>query len=338
MELLADMASKTGICTNAAGCTLAYTKKPVVVAEGAEFRCPECGQPLQEPQGGDAGGGGKTPIWLIAAAVIVVVLIAAGFFLVPKMISRSTSTAETTPAPAEKPATPEPVVAKTEPLATTPFPATPAPAKQIPAPPPPVATPKVAAQPPPAATPMARETVPPPPVSSAPPVPDTVSSSMATITPLIENKQENSEVKKQVLVRIDSMPNLSPANRSKLYTAVDRARGMYKMAIVSFDSGRIAPTPAAVTQLVDGLRTADVQRLLTDPTAVIIVLGYADSKGDDKKNLQISTERAESLSKALRDQGKILNVMHAVGMGGSEMFGKGQRDKNRVVEIWAVLP
>lgn len=327
------MASKTGICTNAAGCTLAYTKKPVVVAEGAEFRCPECGQPLQEPQDATAGGGGKAPIWLIGAAVILVLLIAAGFFLLPKMISRSASTGEATPALAGKPAAPEPVAAKVEPPPVTPVPANP-----VHATPPPVATPRVAVQPPPAMTPMVKGTAPVPPAQSATPMADTASSSTATITPLVENKQENSEVKKQVLVRIDSMPNLTPTNRSKLYTAVDRARGMYKMAIISFDNGRIAPTPAAVTQLVEGLHTPDVQRLLTDPTAVIIVLGYADAKGDDKKNLQISTERAESLSKALRDQGRILNVMHAVGMGGSEMFGKGQRDKNRVVEIWAVLP
>jgi outer membrane protein OmpA-like peptidoglycan-associated protein len=326
------MASKTGICTNAAGCTLAYTKKPVTVAEGAEFRCPECGQPLQDAQGTTVGGGGKVPPWAIAAGAAVFLLIAAAFFIVPRMISRSSSTAESTPVPVAKPATPEPLIAKTQ---ATPAPATPAPAEAVPATPAPVATPKVAAQPPPTATPMAKETAPTPPVE---PPPDDASTSSATMTPLVENKQENAEVKKQVLVRIDSMPNLSPTNRSKLYTAVDRARGMYKMAIISFNSGRVTPTPAAVTQLVEGLHSPEVQRLLTDPTAVIIVLGYADPKGDEKKNLQISTERAESLSKALREQGKILNVMHAVGMGGSEMFGKGQRDKNRVVEIWAVLP
>jgi outer membrane protein OmpA-like peptidoglycan-associated protein len=177
---------------------------------------------------------------------------------------------------------------------------------------------------------MVAETPAPPPADAASPA--------ATMTPLVENKEENAEVKKQVLVRIDSMPNLSPTNRSKLYTAVDRARGMYKMAILTFDSGRVTPSGPAVTQLVEGLHSPAVQRLLNDPTAVIIVLGYADAKGDDKKNLQISTDRAESLAKALREQGKILNVMHAVGMGGSEMFGKGQRDKNRVVEVWAVLP
>jgi outer membrane protein OmpA-like peptidoglycan-associated protein len=169
-------------------------------------------------------------------------------------------------------------------------------------------------------------------------MPANASTSTATFPPLIENKEENSEVKKQVLVRIDSMPHLSPTNRSKLYTAVERARGMSKMAVISFDSGRTAPTPAALAQLVDGLHTPDVQRLLGDPTAVIVVLGYADSKGDDKRNLQISIDRAENLAKTLRDEGRILNVMHAVGMGSSEMFGKGQRDKNRVVEIWAVLP
>jgi flagellar motor protein MotB len=316
------MASKTGICTNAAGCTLAYTKKPVLIAEGAEFRCPECGQPLQEAQGATVGVGGKVPTWAVAAGVGAVLLIAAAFFLVPKMISHSSSVAESTPISAEKPATPEPTVANPEPVPATPVPAPPA----TPAP---VATPKMAAQQPATGTPIPREPALPP---------ENASASTATITPLVENKEENAEVKKQVLVRIDSMPNLSAANRSKLYNAVDRARGMYKMAIISFESGRVAPSGPAVTQLVQGLHTPDVQRLLNDPTAVLIILGYADAKGDDKKNLQISTERAENLSKALREQGKILNVMHAVGMGGSEMFGKGQRDKNRVVEIWAVLP
>jgi hypothetical protein len=323
------MATKTGICPNAAGCTLAYTKKPITVAEGAEFRCPECGQTLQDAAGATVGGGAKLPVWVVAAGIAGVFVIAAAFVVVPRMMSHS-----------DKPSAPEPSVVKNEPIATPappePAPATPVPATPAPVPSP-VATPTVAiATPVPAATPVAMEKPAATPIPVAPePVP---SNAGTTITPLVENKEENAEVKKQVLSRIDSMPNLSPTNRSKLYTAVDRARGMYKMAIINFDSGRVAPTGPAVTQLVEGLHTPGVQRLLTDPTAVLIVLGYADSKGDDKKNLQISTDRAESLTKALREQGKIMNVMHAVGMGGSEMFGKGQRDKNRVVEVWAVLP
>ena len=304
---------------------MAYTKKPVAIAEGAEFRCPECGTALQDAAGANAAGGGtKLPAWVIAAAVAAVLLVAAAFVIVPRMLSHS-----------DKTETPEPTVAKTEPVATPePAPATPVPATPPPAP---VATPKMASRTPaPAATPFGMERPAATPAMSA--TDTTPSNAGTTITPLVENKEENAEVKKQVLARIDSMPNLSPTNRTKLYSAVDRARGMYKMAIINFDSGRVSPTGPAVTQLVEGMRSPDVQRLLTDPTSVIIVLGYADSKGDDKKNLQISTDRAESLTKVMREQGKVLNVMHAVGMGGSEMFGKGQRGKNRVVEIWAVLP
>jgi hypothetical protein len=30
--------------------------------------------------------------------------------------------------------------------------------------------------------------------------------------------------------------------------------------------------------------------------------------------------------------------MHSVGMGGQELFDKENREKNRVVEVWAVQP
>jgi flagellar motor protein MotB len=134
------------------------------------------------------------------------------------------------------------------------------------------------------------------------------------------------------------MPDLSASNKSMLTTAVERARGMYKLSIINFGSGGVAPSSAAITQLVEGLHSPDVQKLLGDPTAVIIILGYADTQGNPDANLKISQQRAKSLEKALSIQGKIKNAMHAVGMGSSEMFGEKQREKNRVVEIWAVLP
>jgi len=33
-----------------------------------------------------------------------------------------------------------------------------------------------------------------------------------------------------------------------------------------------------------------------------------------------------------------MNLCHSVGMGSSEMFDARNLDKNRVVEVWAVLP
>jgi outer membrane protein OmpA-like peptidoglycan-associated protein len=66
--------------------------------------------------------------------------------------------------------------------------------------------------------------------------------------------------------------------------------------------------------------------------------GYADKKGDDAKNLDISRSRAESVVQALKDKLDLVNLMHAVGMGGQDLFDPSDLEKNRVVEVWAVQP
>ena len=48
--------------------------------------------------------------------------------------------------------------------------------------------------------------------------------------------------------------------------------------------------------------------------------------------------RAESAMQALRDTCGFLNIMHPVAMGGSQLFDTGDHARNRVVEVWAVLP
>jgi hypothetical protein len=35
---------------------------------------------------------------------------------------------------------------------------------------------------------------------------------------------------------------------------------------------------------------------------------------------------------------KLTNLMHSIGMGGQELFDKTNKEKNRVVEVWAVQP
>jgi len=82
----------------------------------------------------------------------------------------------------------------------------------------------------------------------------------------------------------------------------------------------------------------DIEKMLDDPTVVIVILGYADKQGDDQRNLQISTGRAQSVMEALRDQCGVQNVMHIVPMGGTDLLDPRQLAKNRVAEIWAVSP
>ena len=82
----------------------------------------------------------------------------------------------------------------------------------------------------------------------------------------------------------------------------------------------------------------DIEKMLDDPTVVIVILGYADKQGNDQTNLQISTARAQAVMEALRDQCGVQNVMHVVPMGGTDLLDPRQLAKNRVVEIWAVSP
>jgi outer membrane protein OmpA-like peptidoglycan-associated protein len=135
------------------------------------------------------------------------------------------------------------------------------------------------------------------------------------------------------------MPTISSDNKDKLYMSVDHARQMGKILTIPFPSGHVAVSPSDVDQLRSSLASAQLQPLTQDPTCVFVVLGFADMKGDEKANLHISSERAQSVLTALRDRCGILNVMHSIGMGGSTLFGNEKdAERNRVVEIWAVLP
>jgi outer membrane protein OmpA-like peptidoglycan-associated protein len=151
-------------------------------------------------------------------------------------------------------------------------------------------------------------------------------------------KKENKAVKDEVLTRVDLMPNVSASNKDKLYQAVERARSMGKILTIPFASGKTELATSDVEALRVELDKPDLARLREDPTAVFVILGYADPKGDPKKNLTYSQARADAVLKAMRDKLGIINVMHTIGMGGSKLLDADNLEKNRTVEIWAVLP
>lgn len=150
--------------------------------------------------------------------------------------------------------------------------------------------------------------------------------------------EENRAVRAAVLERIDQMPSLDGDDKDRFYVQVDRARGMGKVMTIPFASGETRIGKKSADELGAKLEVEAVQELIDNPTVVFVVLGYADTMGDPAKNLAISLERAESALEVLRDRYELLNVMHAVGMGSTELLGAGDLDKNRAVEIWAVVP
>jgi outer membrane protein OmpA-like peptidoglycan-associated protein len=156
--------------------------------------------------------------------------------------------------------------------------------------------------------------------------------------PVVSDRAEEDRTRQEVLQRIDLMKALTNAEKDKLYAQVERARGFTKIAIIPFTQNKTTAGGTQVDGLVKNLRGPAMQKLLSDPTVALIVLGYADKKGDEAKNLDISRSRAESVVQALKDKMDLVNLTHAVGMGGQDLFDPSNLEKNRVVEVWAVQP
>jgi outer membrane protein OmpA-like peptidoglycan-associated protein len=150
--------------------------------------------------------------------------------------------------------------------------------------------------------------------------------------------QVDEGLKREVLKRIDLMPNVSKANKDKLYNAVERARKMGIVLTVPFDKGKTTVAAKDVAGLKAALDKPETMDLRNDPTAVFVVLGYADPKGDPKANLGYSQSRADSVVNAMKRDGGVQNVVHAVAMGGSSLLDDKNLEKNRIAEVWVVLP
>ncbi len=195
------------------------------------------------------------------------------------------------------------------------------------------------AVPPDAPPPTVAAETPPNSLRAEPTAPATPRGPQAAID-LNPSNPENAVIKEEVLKRIDLMPDLSPENREKLYLRVERTPGMGRVATTYFEIGDTRLRNSDVMRLREDLETGPARKLLDDPTVVFVVLGYADPTGPAEANKQISQARANAAVNAMRRQLNLANAMHAVAMGSSTLFGGGreQYQKNRVVEIWAVLP
>ncbi len=285
-------------CHNITGCLLAYRSEPITVAPNAPLVCPECGKPLTVTH--ELPSGAKKAV---IALVVLGILGGAAWFVGPKLMQAfgTISHYASNKGGAESPA---PVAAPGKSNSGPSAKPTPVVAAATPAPP----------------------TEPPPTITR----PAHIDLDLA--------KSETKITQDEVLKRIDLMPNISQANRDKLYVSVHRARSMGLVLTIPFGSGKITLTPPELTQLKGELEKPEIASLRDDPTAVFVVLGYADPKGDEKKNLDISQRRADGVLDAMRDKCGITNVMHAVAMGGQKLIDTKSLEKNRVVEIWAVLP
>ena len=159
-----------------------------------------------------------------------------------------------------------------------------------------------------------------------------------TPPPVVANTQEEDETRREVLNRIDLMPGLSQKGKDQLYAQVERARSFSKLSIVPFATGKTSPGASQIEEVMKRLRQPDLKTLVSDPTVILVMVGYADKQGDQAKNMEISRTRAEGVVKNLKEKLNLVNMMHAVGLGGQDLLDKANPEKNRIVEVWAVQP
>jgi serine/threonine protein kinase len=155
---------------------------------------------------------------------------------------------------------------------------------------------------------------------------------------ILMTRQDSDATKDAVIKRINVFPAASAGKKANLIEKMYRARSIERLTVIPFDNGQTALRRAAAGELVKTFCSAEIRDKLSDPTTVLVVAGYADPAGRQETNLRISQERAENVTKILKEQVKVLNAMQTVAMGGTEVLDNTRPDQNRAVEIWAVAP
>jgi outer membrane protein OmpA-like peptidoglycan-associated protein len=195
-------------------------------------------------------------------------------------------------------------------------------------------------------TPMATTVETPEPTATPTPIPTPTPSPTQAPTPEVASTPENldltgadlEEVKKGILKRIELQPTASRAQKDKAYAIVQNAKGMGRIVIISFATA-ITTLPAQdIASIQSQLAQPRVQKLLEEPTLVLVILGYADKQGNDQRNIDLSFGRAQTVADILRNKCGILNLMYPIPMGGTDLFDQHEFSKNRVVEVWAIKP
>jgi outer membrane protein OmpA-like peptidoglycan-associated protein len=153
-----------------------------------------------------------------------------------------------------------------------------------------------------------------------------------------DNTPVTPDVRKEVLARIDEMPDLTPEKKDRLYMAVQRATEMRKIAEIPFASGQSRIQRPATDEVKRITESPEITKLRDNLTAIFVVLGFADIKGNKAQNYTISKDRANSVKDHLERNCNVKNIIHAVPMGSSTLVDKNNAAKNRIVEIWTVLP
>lgn len=195
------MSKRVGKCTNYSGCKLAYRNEQINVVT-KEFRCPECGSPL-EPVG-QKKDSSLTTVLILSVAVVLLLAIGA---IVWTLMRRPT-----------------------HPVTIVQLSATPSPVQT------PIPTPTPTPTPPP--TPTATET----PTPTPPTTPTATPESSGTPINLDLTGEGLEQAMNAIMKRIELQPTLTRTQKDKIREAVQSAKSMGRIAVVHFNTNASSPS------------------------------------------------------------------------------------------------
>jgi outer membrane protein OmpA-like peptidoglycan-associated protein len=349
------MKSQFGVCKNKVGCSLAYTGEKMPLPP--DLKCPECGQALVVENSKAAG----TKAILVVMLLLLLILGGAGVAVlifkdkIADLVFHKPAIVQQLPSPSPEDSGVRPIQSpdQNQPP-SNPSPSEP-PLNAIPstndkglktAPSQPSPTqPEETVQDKPQSPPDQNQ----PPPRGAPPADNSSQTRSGSEPPpaggggevqpaVTLSKNEVDATREDVLKRINAMPRFSAEEKKRLTEKMEMARSMDRLLVIRFETGQTNVGRSAADELMKRFKSKDIQEKTNDPTVVFVVAGYADSAGDPKKNLQISQQRADNVTKILKERTNLLNVIHSVGMGSTDLLDSKRTDQNRAVEIWAVAP
>ena len=346
------MKAQFGVCKNKVGCSLAYTGEKVPLPP--DLKCPECGQALVVEK--SKGGGSKA---ILAVLVVLLLVLGTGVVAllfkdkIADLVFHKPATVQQLPSPSQEDSGIRPIQSPDQSSpASNPPPNTSSPnplpitddkgARVATQPPPPQSdetlqdkpqTPSDRNQPSLSAAPSSDKTSQTP-AESEPPAP----GGGELQPPISLSKSDVDATREDVLKRINAMPRFTAEEKKRLTEKMQMARSMDRLVVIRFDTGQTVLGRSAMDDLIKRFRSKEMQDKISDPTVVFVVAGYADAAGDPKKNLQISQQRADNVTRILKERTNLLNVVHSVGMGSTDLLDSKRADQNRAVEIWTVAP
>jgi serine/threonine protein kinase len=144
--------------------------------------------------------------------------------------------------------------------------------------------------------------------------------------------------REEVIKRINALPGANADKKTALIQKMYNARSMERLTVIRFDRGQTALPRAGSDELTKAFNSSELRDKLSDPTAILVVAGYADPGGNPDQNLRFSLKRAQNVSKILSGQLGLSNAIQTIGMGGTQLLDSANPDQNRAVEVWVVLP